>query len=140
MLDVPCVPPRPGVPCLVVTDAAAIFLNGVAAGASRKLNRPFLGLSTSDSTCGDHAGKNGPHRRLPKRLRDVTSLTHKHWVCLEYCNAHHRSFAKRPQRVEKQGRRLRVGSSAALAVEIMSMSPLARANFSLMYFRIGKFM
>jgi hypothetical protein len=41
-----------------VTDAAAIFLNGVAAGASRKLNRPFLGLSTSDSTCGDHAGKN----------------------------------------------------------------------------------
>jgi hypothetical protein len=124
MLDVPCVPPRPGLSCLVVTDAAAIFLNGVAAGASRKLNRPFLGLSTSDSTCGDHAGKNGPHSRLPKRLPDVTSLTHRHGVCLEYCNAHHRSFAKRPQRAEKKGRGLRVGAPAVLAMEMMSMLPL----------------
>ena len=41
---------------------------------------------------------------------------------------HHGSFAKRPQRVEKQGRRLRVGASAALAMEIMWMSVSSVSN------------
>jgi hypothetical protein len=124
MLDVPCVPPRPGLPGLVVTDAAALFLNGVAAGASRKLNRPFLGLSTSDSTCGDHAGKNGPHSRLPKRLRDVTSLTHKHGGLPRVLQRTSPKFCKTPSTRGKKGRGLRVGAPAALAMEMMSMLPL----------------
>jgi hypothetical protein len=41
----------------------------------------------------------------------------------------------------RQGRRLRVGASAALAMEMMSMSPLAVcANFSLTHFRVGEWM